>query len=61
MLDWLDLSRRGTVTASIRPGEARTMYVRAGAWPVAWFVSAWLALALLGPWPRRPRESEAAA
>jgi len=58
ILDWLDLGRRGAVTASIMPGDGRTMYVRAGAWPILVFLTAWLALALWGPWPRRAHATE---
>jgi apolipoprotein N-acyltransferase len=58
ILDWLDLGRRGAVTASILPGDGRTMYVRAGAWPVIVFLAAWLSFALLGPRPRRADTGE---
>jgi apolipoprotein N-acyltransferase len=53
ILDWLDLGQRGAVSAAVLPGTARTGWVRWGAWPVAAFVAAWLAVALFGPWPRR--------
>ncbi len=58
ILDWLDLGVRGAVTASIAPGTASTMWVRLGAWPVAVFVAAWLAVVARGPWPRRRADAE---
>jgi apolipoprotein N-acyltransferase len=49
VLDSLDLGRRGIVRAEITPGDGRTLYVKAGAWPLfAWLV-AWFLLAALGP------------
>lgn len=58
LLSWLDLGLRGTVTAEIAPGHARTGYVRWGAAPVALLLAAWLPVACLGPWRRRPGAEE---
>lgn len=63
VLDWLDLGQRGLVSASVPPGDARTGYVRWGAAPVTWFLTLWLVVAAVGPWPRRrsPGDAEASA
>lgn len=53
LLGWRDLAERGVVAAPVSAGDARTGYVRWGAWPVTAFACGWLALALFGPWPRR--------
>lgn len=56
LLGWLELGRRGIVAAAVAPGDARTLYVRWGAAPVALLLAGWLPLACLGPWRRRPGE-----
>ena len=48
ILDSLGLGQRGLVRAEIMPGAGRTLYVRAGSWPVAAFLAAWFLAVALG-------------
>ena len=49
ILDSLDLGRRGIVRAEITPGAGRTLFVKAGAWPLFGWLVLWFLLAALGP------------
>jgi apolipoprotein N-acyltransferase len=53
ILDSLGLGRRGIVRAEITPGSGRTLYVKAGAWPLFFWLLGWFLLATLGPLTRR--------
>lgn len=46
VLDRLDLGRRGVVSAEIKPGDGRTMYVAYGAWPLFGFLVVWSVLVI---------------
>ncbi len=50
ILDSLDLGQRGIVRAEITPGGGRTLYVKAGAWPLFVFLALWFLLAVVGKW-----------
>jgi len=52
-LGWADLGERTVVMATVTPAVGRTLFVRAGAWPLAAILFAWTSLVVLTNGRRR--------